>query len=79
MERLQFDMETQNRFVYFKQSRQPGEGFGSFCDRVGFEPIREFAASYEFQTAAEAEITDDSDGLVEETDYYYRDQEEKQW
>jgi sulfite reductase (ferredoxin) len=68
MERLHLnDLETQMEpiFAYFKQSRQPGESFGSFCDRVGFEPIREFAAKYESQSAAAAEITDDSDGLVE--------------
>jgi sulfite reductase (ferredoxin) len=67
MERLHLsDMETQLEpiFAYFKQSRLVGESFGNFCDRVGFEPIREFAASYQFQTAS-AEITDDSDGLVE--------------
>ncbi len=67
MERLHFnDLETQLEpiFVYFKQSRQSGESFGDFCTRVGFEPIREFAANYEAQTVA-AEITDDQDGLVE--------------
>lgn len=67
MERLHLsDMETQLEpiFAYFKQSRQLGESFGNFCDRVGFEPIREFAANYQFQTAS-AEITDESDGLVE--------------
>ncbi len=30
-------------FIYFKQSRQPGERFGDFCHRVGFDAIREFA------------------------------------
>jgi sulfite reductase (ferredoxin) len=68
MERMLLnDMETQLEpiFVYFKQSRQPEESFGDFCDRVGFDAIRQFAANYESQTADEAEITDDSDGLVE--------------
>jgi len=30
-------------FVYFKKSRELGESFGDFCDRVGFDAIREFA------------------------------------
>ena len=32
-------------FVYFKKSRKSKESFGDFCDRVGFDAIREFAAS----------------------------------
>ncbi len=68
MERLHHnDLETQLEpiFAYFKHSRQSEESFGDFCDRVGFDAIREFAANYESQTVASAEITDDSDGLVE--------------
>ncbi|MBE9104995.1 sulfite reductase, ferredoxin dependent [Nostoc cf. edaphicum LEGE 07299] len=34
-------------FVYFKKSRKSKESFGDFCDRVGFDAIREFAASYD--------------------------------
>ena len=34
-------------FAYFKQDKQSGESFGDFCDRVGFEAIREFTVSYE--------------------------------
>lgn len=33
-------------FVLFKQSRQPGESFGDFCDRIGLDAIREYAATY---------------------------------
>jgi sulfite reductase (ferredoxin) len=33
-------------FVYFKKSRQPKESFGDFCDRIGFDAIREFVATY---------------------------------
>jgi sulfite reductase (ferredoxin) len=33
-------------FVYFKQSRISQESFGDFCDRVGFDALREFAATY---------------------------------
>ncbi|HEY9807467.1 MAG TPA: sulfite reductase, ferredoxin dependent [Candidatus Obscuribacterales bacterium] len=34
-------------FVYFKQSRIPGESFGDFCDRVGLDAIRQFAVAYQ--------------------------------
>ncbi|MEH2259174.1 sulfite reductase, ferredoxin dependent [Nostoc sp.] len=47
------DLETflEPIFVYFKKSRKSKEKFGDFCDRVGFDTIREFAATYESQTA----------------------------
>ena len=49
-------------FAYFKQDKQSGESFGDFCDRVGFEAIREFTVSYE-----SAPISPQSDqGLVNE-------------
>jgi sulfite reductase (ferredoxin) len=34
-------------FVYFKKSHKSKESFGDFCDRVGFDAIREFSATYE--------------------------------
>ncbi|HEY9707204.1 MAG TPA: NADPH-dependent assimilatory sulfite reductase hemoprotein subunit, partial [Oculatellaceae cyanobacterium] len=34
-------------FVYFKQDRKAEESFGDFCDRVGFDAIREFTVTYE--------------------------------
>ncbi len=34
-------------FAHFKQERQPGEAFGDFCDRVGFDAIREFTVIYQ--------------------------------
>lgn len=37
-------------FVYFKKSRTAGESFGDFCDRVGFDAIREFTAQYQPET-----------------------------
>ncbi|MEH1891878.1 MAG: sulfite reductase, ferredoxin dependent [Nostoc sp.] len=37
-------------FVYFKKSRKSKESFGDFCDRVGFDAIREFTATYDPQT-----------------------------
>jgi sulfite reductase (ferredoxin) len=33
-------------FVYFKNERTDGEGFGDFCDRMGNEDLRKFAESY---------------------------------
>ncbi|MEH2250749.1 sulfite reductase, ferredoxin dependent [Nostoc sp.] len=41
-------------FVYFKKSRKSKESFGDFCDRVGFDAIREFTATYDPQTADSA-------------------------
>ncbi|MEH1797208.1 sulfite reductase, ferredoxin dependent [Nostoc sp.] len=38
-------------FVYFKKSRKSKESFGDFCDRIGFDTIREFSATYEPQAA----------------------------
>jgi sulfite reductase (ferredoxin) len=33
-------------FIFFKQDRQTGESFGDFCHRVGFDALRNFAATY---------------------------------
>ncbi|MDX2214290.1 MAG: sulfite reductase, ferredoxin dependent [Oculatellaceae cyanobacterium bins.114] len=33
-------------FFYFKNHRTPGESFGDFCHRVGFDGLREYAATY---------------------------------
>lgn len=48
------DLETELEpiFAYFKQSRQPNESFGDFCDRVGFDAIREFTVDYESQAVS---------------------------
>ncbi len=35
-------------FMQFKQQRELGESFGDFCDRVGFDAIRDYSANYEF-------------------------------
>jgi sulfite reductase (ferredoxin) len=34
-------------FVFFKEKRQAGESFGDFCDRIGFDAIREYTATYQ--------------------------------
>ncbi|GAB4324654.1 MAG: sulfite reductase, ferredoxin dependent [Leptolyngbyaceae cyanobacterium] len=54
-------------FVYFKQNRQPGEGLGDFCDRVGMEAIRQFTSTYELGTVTPAEQHDASASEVELT------------
>lgn len=43
------DLETvfEPIFVLFKKERKPQESFGDFCDRVGFEALRDFSATYE--------------------------------
>lgn len=43
------DLETflEPIFVYFKQERKEGESFGDFCDRVGFDAIRQFTVEYQ--------------------------------
>ncbi|MGB3201462.1 MAG: sulfite reductase, ferredoxin dependent [Nodosilinea sp.] len=49
MERLHDnDLETtlEPLFVFFRDGRKKGESFGDFCDRVGFEALRQFAATY---------------------------------
>lgn len=46
--------------VYFKRERQrqpEPESFGDFCDRVGFENLRKFAASYELGSGLIKEST----------------------
>jgi len=49
MERLHDnDIETtlEPLFVFFRDGRKKDESFGDFCDRVGFEALRQFAATY---------------------------------
>ncbi|MGB3136016.1 MAG: sulfite reductase, ferredoxin dependent [Nodosilinea sp.] len=49
MERLHDnDIETtlEPLFVFYRDGRKKGESFGDFCDRVGFEALRQFAATY---------------------------------
>jgi sulfite reductase (ferredoxin) len=37
--------------IYFQQNRKPAESFGDFCDRVGFDLLRQFAADYQPEAA----------------------------
>lgn len=43
------DLETtlEPLFVCFKKNRKRGESFGDFCDRFGFDALRQFATTYE--------------------------------
>jgi sulfite reductase (ferredoxin) len=34
-------------FVFFRDGRKGPESFGDFCDRVGFEALRQFATTYD--------------------------------
>jgi sulfite reductase (ferredoxin) len=34
-------------FVFFRDGRKVGESFGDFCDRVGFQALRQFAEVYD--------------------------------
>ncbi len=42
------DLETtlEPMFAFFKKGRQASESFGDFCDRIGFEALRNFSESY---------------------------------
>ncbi|HZG40298.1 MAG TPA: sulfite reductase, ferredoxin dependent [Nodosilinea sp.] len=49
LERLHDDdleLTLEPLFVFFRDGRKKGESFGDFCDRVGFEALRQFAATY---------------------------------
>ncbi len=55
LERMHVDtLETMLEpvFAYFKQSRQRGESFGDFCDRVGLAALHAFAETYQPGAAA---------------------------
>jgi sulfite reductase (ferredoxin) len=60
-------------FVYFKQDRNPQEGFGNFCDRVGFEQLRNFSASYvASKTSKSGKSKDQRHRVTLSTDAYDR-------
>lgn len=41
--------------VYFKLSRNSGESFGDFCDRLGMEGLHQFAATYQPSVETESD------------------------
>jgi sulfite reductase (ferredoxin) len=42
----ELEKQLEPMFAYFKESRETEESFGDFCNRVGFDAIREYAANY---------------------------------
>ena len=44
-------------FVFFRQNRKSKESFGSFCSRVGFAAIRNFAANYTIGSYMDTDTT----------------------
>ncbi|MEM7593760.1 MAG: sulfite reductase, ferredoxin dependent [Cyanobacteria bacterium P01_A01_bin.83] len=44
-------------FVFFRQNRKSKESFGSFCSRVGFAAIRNFAANYKIGSHMDTDTT----------------------
>jgi sulfite reductase (ferredoxin) len=42
----QLETTLEPMFAFFKASRKKAESFGDFCDRVGFDALREYVASY---------------------------------
>ena len=49
MQKMNIDeLETtlEPMFAFFKKGRQGSESFGDFCDRMGFEALRNFSAAY---------------------------------
>lgn len=61
------DLETafEPIFVYFKQSRQPGESFGDFCDRVSLASIHQYVAQYQPESPTEAGATVNQSDTIE--------------
>ncbi|MEM9506123.1 MAG: sulfite reductase, ferredoxin dependent [Cyanobacteria bacterium P01_E01_bin.35] len=43
--------------VFFRQNRKSKESFGSFCSRVGFAAIRDFAANYKIGSYMDTDTT----------------------
>ncbi|MEO1432430.1 MAG: sulfite reductase, ferredoxin dependent [Cyanobacteria bacterium J06633_8] len=42
----ELENQLEPMFVYFKESKETEESFGDFCNRVGFDAIREYVGSY---------------------------------
>ncbi|MBD2039470.1 sulfite reductase, ferredoxin dependent [Microcoleus sp. FACHB-672] len=63
------DLETflEPIFVYFKKERQPAESFGDFCDRAGFQAIRQFTTTYSAASTMTTETTDTNNQEITST------------
>ena len=42
----ELEKQLEPMFAYFKESKETEESFGDFCNRVGFDAIREYVGSY---------------------------------
>lgn len=63
IEKLHIDnleIELEPIFVLFKKSRHSEESFGDFCDRIGFDAIREFVSSYQLSESLSELIVENS-------------------
>ena len=47
----ELEKQLEPMFVYFKESKETEESFGDFCNRVGFDAIREYAGNYKPKSA----------------------------
>ncbi|MEM7554295.1 MAG: sulfite reductase, ferredoxin dependent [Cyanobacteria bacterium P01_A01_bin.84] len=63
----ELEIQLEPMFVYFKESRETSESFGDFCNRVGFDAIREYVANYEGKTVAPG-LSDNSNGSASSTE-----------
>lgn len=45
----ELEAELEPIFVFYRQKRREAESFGDFCNRIGFEAIREFVNNYQPQ------------------------------
>ena len=43
--------------VYFKCQREPGESFGVFCNRVGFDELRRFSENFSYPYECENQVS----------------------
>ncbi len=68
MDRLRVDKleaELEPIFVYFKQERKPNESFGDFCDRVGFDAIRQSVTNYQSSFSMNTDINNQTINSIE--------------
>jgi sulfite reductase (ferredoxin) len=60
-----FEAELKPIFVYFKQERQLNESFGDFCDRVGFDAIRQSVTNYQSSFSMNTDINNQTINSIE--------------
>jgi len=73
MERLHEDnleTELEPLLVFFRDGRRGSESFGDFCDRLGFEALRQFSATYDPTTYAPKKTKEGRHRLSVGHDFY---------